>query len=210
MFYGNTALIGSDINGSIDNTSAHNASDGSGGGIGSGTGFIDLSLSSVTSSTLFVNPADPNGPDDIWRTADDGLIPAAGSPLTDTGSNTLLPADTTDLDNDGNTTEVIPFDSTGAARIQGGTVDVGAYESLPLCVNAIRLYVNVAATGNNTGESWVNAFTDLQAAMDCATAGKEIWVAQGTYLPKDAPDGTTSGGLTDRNNAFHLNKNLTI
>lgn len=137
VFYGNTAPTGSDINGDpINSSSAYNASDGSGGGISSGSNFVVLS--SVASTTLFVNAADPDGPDNIWRTADDGLFPTAASPLTDAGSNNLLPADTTDLDNDGNTTEVIPFDSTGAARIQGGTVDIGAYEYDPtLSITAV-------------------------------------------------------------------------
>ncbi|MDC1324702.1 hypothetical protein N8216_01570, partial [Flavobacteriaceae bacterium] len=207
VFYGNTAPTGFDIFGAINNTSSYNASDGSGGGIGSGTGFIDLSLSGVTSSTLFVNASDPEGPDGIWRTADDGLIPVVGSDLIDMGNNDRLPPDTTDLDGDGNTSEDIPYDSTGAARIFDGTVDVGAYEVVPLCSRVNRLYVNHAAMGNNTGESWVNAFTNLQGAMDCATAGKEIWVAAGTYLPTDAPDENTA---VPKDRAFHLNKNLKI
>ncbi len=50
------------------------------------------------------------------------------SPAMDTGNNALLPADTLDLDNDGDTSEPIPFDLGGSPRIFNGTVDIGAYE----------------------------------------------------------------------------------
>jgi hypothetical protein len=53
---------------------------------------------------------------------------AFGSPCADAGNNAYLPADAFDLDGDGNTIEPIPLDVAGSARIQGGTVDMGAYE----------------------------------------------------------------------------------
>lgn len=54
---------------------------------------------------------------------------ATGSPAIDAGSNTDLPADTYDLDNDGDTTEPIPYDILRLNRIFNGTVDMGAYEN---------------------------------------------------------------------------------
>ncbi|MCH8246048.1 MAG: T9SS type A sorting domain-containing protein [Bacteroidetes bacterium] len=44
-------------------------------------------------------------------------------------------------------------------------------------------YVNIDATGSNTGDSWVNAFTDLQSALQMGMYGDEIWVAEGIYKP---------------------------
>ncbi len=86
---------------------------------------------------LFVrNPS--SGPDNTWGTADDDfgdlrLQPA--SPVIDAGSNTLVPADTLDLDRDGNTSEALPYDLDGQPRFVNGMppiVDMGTFESLVL------------------------------------------------------------------------------
>ena len=65
--------------------------------------------------------------DDVWVGNPDYRLQLT-SPCIDTGSNELLPEDTTDLDNDGDTTELLPIDIEGNPRIDGGTVDMGAYE----------------------------------------------------------------------------------
>ncbi|HEY0322463.1 MAG TPA: Calx-beta domain-containing protein, partial [Pyrinomonadaceae bacterium] len=62
----------------------------------------------------------------------------AGSPALDGGSNALLPADAFDMDNDGNTSEPLPFDQRGAGFLRvtdaadantTQTVDIGAFEA---------------------------------------------------------------------------------
>ncbi len=50
------------------------------------------------------------------------------SPAIDRGDRRLLPADTFDLDGDGDTAEPLPTDQRGAARVSGSGVDMGAFE----------------------------------------------------------------------------------
>jgi predicted outer membrane repeat protein len=65
--------------------------------------------------------------------------------------------------------------------------------SLPSAYAANTIwYVNQAATGNNNGTDWLNAFKDLQAALSVAQAGDQIWVAKGVYLPTTTVDDITT------------------
>jgi hypothetical protein len=65
---------------------------------------------------------------------------------------------------------------------------------------AAIVYVKADATGANDGSSWVDAYTDLQAALN-ATASGEIWVAGGIYRPGAA-------GIPDA--SFRLKRNVAI
>jgi hypothetical protein len=70
----------------------------------------------------------------------------ATSPAIDVGSSTALPADSLDLDADGNITELLPFDLDNEARIEGAKVDMGAYEQLakkPTPTPSVNLLVSV-------------------------------------------------------------------
>ncbi len=74
----------------------------------------------------------------------DNYFPSSKSPCIDRGDNTALPADSHDLDNDGNITEITPVDLKGQPRFYDDPcspdlgiptapfADIGAYEYKPL------------------------------------------------------------------------------
>ena len=64
-------------------------------------------------------------------TTDGDLRIMPGSPAVNEGKTSLLPADVADLDDDGNTFEVLPRDRGGKVRVDGSAVDLGAYEGVP-------------------------------------------------------------------------------
>ncbi len=68
------------------------------------------------------------------------------------------------------------------------------------------IFVKASATGANNGTSWSNAYTDLQTAITAAVAGKQIWVAAGTYYPS----GLAGGDGSERDKAFTLKNNVAI
>ena len=100
----------------------------------------------------FVNIYDPDGPDDVWFTKDDGLRIKSGSSAVDAGSNYALPAYINGFDADGNQSEPNPFDVSSNTRIVGQSVDIGAYE---YDVNtpppeALKILIEVNASSGGT------------------------------------------------------------
>jgi predicted outer membrane repeat protein len=55
-----------------------------------------------------------------------------------------------------------------------------------------RLYVHSNAMGMNNGQSWADAYPDLNIALAAAQPGDSIWVAEGTYVPTTGNDRTIS------------------
>jgi len=49
-------------------------------------------------------------------------------------------------------------------------------------------FVDDSAAGANDGSGWADAFTDLQSALDVATVGDEVWIAEGVYRPTRQTD----------------------
>ncbi len=72
------------------------------------------------------------------------------------------------------------------------------------------LYVNDDAPGSDTtGQTWSNAFRDLQQALDSAQAGDVIWVAEGLYSPTKDKNGNDSPA-DSRTVTFKLPADVTI
>jgi T5SS/PEP-CTERM-associated repeat protein len=119
------------------------------------TAILDISYSTLQGWTgslggtnnngldpLFLRTPSP-GPDTIWGTTDDDygdLRLSSNSPAIDSGDSLAVPADTYDIDNDGNTTEALPLDLAGQPRFYDDPtrsntgngnppVDRGAYEN---------------------------------------------------------------------------------
>lgn len=61
------------------------------------------------------------------------------------------------------------------------------------------IYVSQNATGLNNGDSWQNAYSDLQSALNIALSGDVIWVARGNYTPGN-----------DREDTFNLKNGVSI
>jgi parallel beta-helix repeat protein/predicted outer membrane repeat protein len=92
----------------------------------------DVQVSGGSSSWTITSATDGGGNIDENPLLDNyTLYLQADSPCIDAGSNDALPADTLDLDYDGNTTEKIPFDIDGNPRIVSDVVDMGAHEFQP-------------------------------------------------------------------------------
>jgi len=88
---------------------------------------------------LFLHAPDAGG-DGEWGTDDDDygdLRLGDGSPAIGFGDLDLVPQDEFDLDGDGITGELLPFDLDGEVRVQNGSVELGAYEGVgPLVASA--------------------------------------------------------------------------
>lgn len=127
----------------------------------------------VNGNSVGINPRlfeynDPDGLDNKFFTADDGLRLTPCSPAVNSGNNSYLTGINDLLDN---------------SRVIGSSVDCGPYElQLPAGNVPRTYYVNASATGNNDGTSWANAYNNLWSAINNICADT-IKVAAGTYKP---------------------------
>ncbi|MFZ0034837.1 MAG: right-handed parallel beta-helix repeat-containing protein [Sedimentisphaerales bacterium] len=116
------------------------------------------------------------------------------SPCIDAGNNNLVPADTQDLDNDGNVTEPTPLDLTGRARFYDdpctddtglGTapiVDIGAFEFQPSyfttfgTVNGKNVKLTLTdCNGNNVTFALTGGGYGLMDPCDCTFEQIELY-----------------------------------
>ena len=98
------------------------------------------------------------------------------------------------------------YDSNGDGDPDQVTISSEGVTGIDINVNQllnagppIILYVDDITTGGNDGSSWQDAYRTLGAALTAAVAGREIWVAAGTYKPG-----------TLRTNTFQLKNNVRI
>lgn len=160
--------------------------EGSGGSGSWIAGFGTNGGGNIDADPLFVDAAN-----DRYRLT-------AGSPSLDAGSTGAVPADGTDVDDDGDTTEPTP-DLDRLERVVGAAVDHGASEGACPAV----VFVDETAGGVADGSSWSNAFTDLDAALrSAALCSAEVWVAAGTYRP--------DGGTGDRTRTFTVESGVEV
>ena len=111
-------------------------------------GGAPLGMNIITNDPLFVRSPDPGGND----FGDLRLL--LGSPAINAGNNALIPADTTDLDADGQTTEPLPVDFSGRTRVLNGTVDIGAFEGG--FATFARLHPGLASEADANGNGFSN------------------------------------------------------
>ena len=111
------------------------------------------------------------GLDGVWGTADDTyadlhLLP--GSACIDAGSNADVPADTADLDGDGNTAEPLPFDLAGAGRFADDpyTADTGAGVAPIVDIGAYEYH-----SGDTNGDGHVDVVDLLGVVYSFGTGG---------------------------------------
>jgi len=91
---------------------------------------------------------------------------------------------------------------TNTVTMDSDKTVVAEFEVVPI------LYVDATADGKDDGTSWEDAFNHLQDALDVATPGCEIQVAQGTYYPDANSDDPNGSG--DRTATFQLKNGVTI
>jgi hypothetical protein len=85
---------------------------------------------------------------------------------------------------------------------------MGAYEWIGYCLDGQVFYAD-ATRPNDTGDglSWATAKKSLQAAIDIASCGDEIWVKAGVYKPTVEADGTTD---SPRDFAFYIKDGIRL
>ncbi|MCB9231090.1 MAG: PKD domain-containing protein [Bacteroidia bacterium] len=82
---------------------------------------------------IFVNSMDPDGPDNIWRTSDDGLAIASCSPALDIGNSTTVPS-----------TDILGNSHFDVPNVGTSLIDLGAYER-----QSVQL-LTLAISGNSS------------------------------------------------------------
>lgn len=176
-----TRSLAPDLSGSFNGNNYNLIGDlqGASGTVGTGTDIVNPNPQ--------LSPLQDNGGDILTYALLDG------SPAIDAGSNDLIVTDTEDLDGDGDTTELIPFDGRGFERLVGDAVDIGAVEAGADSVESVFISIdNITITEGNsdTTEAIFTVTLDRTAtetvtveyatADDTATANSDYTASNGT------------------------------
>lgn len=155
--------------------------------------IVSSGTSTIGTGTDIVVPNPKLGPlqDNGGLTLTHALLD--GSPAIDAGSNDLIATDTEDLDGDGDTTELIPFDARGFARLAGDAVDIGATEANSEPVESVFISIEDVAVTEGNSDTTEAIFTvtldkaasgtvtvEYATADDTATADSDYTASNGT------------------------------
>lgn len=162
---GNSAATGGGVYGSSGSITLINTIVARNGGSDvSGRLSQDCTNALIGVDPKFVRNPGTNGIDDLGD-----LRLSAYSAAIDAGDTQRIPADTYDLDQDDDTTEPLPVDMDGDARVYGDSVDIGAYE-----------FQDAPAPGRETPSAVVTATNDLFDLYDGAVSLREALYYVGT------------------------------
>ncbi len=145
------------------------------------------SIGNISSDPQFV---DLDGPDDVLGTEDDNPKLKRSSPALDAGNAALLPADTFDLDADGDLLEPLPLTSTGLPRILDSNgdgvaeVDMGAEEFATLTVDVVSLPTSSGGNARFTLEAGLpNSLSAYWILGSASGTSPGINLSNGLVLP---------------------------
>jgi hypothetical protein len=158
----------------------------------------------------FKDNTDPDGPDNIWGSFDDGLQLNKCSVALENG-DFIVSNPFPDIVNSSRTYDIDfklnPNFGPGGSQ---SFIDIGAYEQNNLATPVFYVNANLTS-GNNTGLNWANAYKGpdaLQYALANTNCdGAELWIAQGKYKPSANPLNCV-GCTSSQDFAFLLPKNI--
>lgn len=174
-----------------------------------GQNGIGIYISSTSASFTGYNTMHENGWSNLWNFTNGGNCVVANPLYNDPNNDDLTLQSTSPAIDAGLATyTTVTQDLNGNTRIIGAHPDMGAYEHDPC---PIKLFVDIDASGANTGLDWNNAFNSLQDAIDLARSCMvdTIWVAEGTYRPSKTKAGSAANP-NSRDNVFYIDFDVVI
>jgi hypothetical protein len=92
----------------------------------------------------------------------------------------------------------------------GQTYFIGTPSYLGVVLYHVDTSRSGSAASTQDGLGWATAFADLQAALACAVAADEIWVAAGVYYPDEAEAGVATVMADSASSTFQLIEGVSV